>query len=46
MLDVDANCMPGNILNIDSVKDPKIYPKVAETMAKMHLNVDLGMSKN
>ena len=36
--------LPGDILNIDSVKDPKIYPKVAETMAKMHLNVDLGSS--
>ena len=36
--------LPGDILNIDSVKDPKVYPKVAETMAKMHLNVDLGSS--
>ena len=34
--------LPGDILNIESVKHPQIYPKVAETMAKMHLNVDLG----
>ena len=41
-----STCQATYILNIDFVKDPKVYPKMAETMAKMHLNVDLGMSKN
>ena len=34
--------LPGDILNIESVKNPEIYPKVAQAMAKMHKNVDLG----
>lgn len=32
---------PGNTLNVDSVLDPKIWPLVAQQMAKMH-KVELG----
>ncbi|KAJ0179300.1 hypothetical protein K1T71_005012 [Dendrolimus kikuchii] len=32
---------PGNTLNVDSVLDPKVWPLVAQQMAKMH-KVELG----
>ena len=34
--------LPGETLTIESVKSAEIFPKVAETMAKMHKSVDLG----
>ena len=34
--------LPGDILTIESAKNPSIYPLVASAMANMHKKVDLG----